>query len=345
MRCKDDLDAGLELDSPAEEITRQKLRTVFRSCQGKSCGPKGGPHLLRDIEELAWESPDVEVEPSDCLGLCGLGPNVEVRTAGGEPFKMSGNKSWAKVEELVIPHLRVPPSELRRRLGMLKFAHRREHVSSTRLALLQAAFDQLESVPNLDEKEPQLWAELLALRAQNWVVQRQMSLPGFGSNPMQNGLKSQKDAASPTSASPTSPKSPSALLSLVFGCESTADDDAVADAKRAVQLSPEWPQARKVLAITLEEAGQREEATSALRDALELNEGKGLNRVGLLAHLRRLTNTSSGPEQAEFLEAHSREEPLHPSCRGDYEYRIPETPKVNGNSLFDRFFACMTPSS
>lgn len=340
MRCKDDLDAGLELDSSPEETKPQEMRIVFRSCQGKSCGPKGGPHLLRDIEELAWESPDVVVQPSDCLGLCGLGPNVQVQASGAEPFKVKGNTSWAKVEELVLPHLRVPPSELRRRLGKLKFALRREHVQSTRLALLQEAFDQLESIPNIEEKEPQLWAELLSLRAQNWVLERQMHLPGFGSNP----LSPKGKAPDESPGSPSSPMSPSALLSMVLGWAS-ADHDAVADAKRAVQLSPEWPQARKILAITLEEAGQREEAASALRAALELKGGQSLNRMGVLAQLRRLTSTSNGPEQAEFLEAHSREEPLHPSCRGNHEYRIPEALKVNNNHLFARVFACIPPAN
>eukprot|EP00931_Biecheleriopsis_adriatica_P105817 TRINITY_DN80339_c0_g1_i1.p1 TRINITY_DN80339_c0_g1~~TRINITY_DN80339_c0_g1_i1.p1 ORF type:complete len:317 (-),score=77.36 TRINITY_DN80339_c0_g1_i1:86-1009(-) len=302
------------------------MAVEFHSCQGKSCGPKGGPHLLRDIEELCWESSGVSAHPTDCLGLCGLGPNVQICTTTGAE-KVKGNVSWQRVEELVLPRLEKPASELRRKLGRLKFAHRREHLPEERNARLQEAFDVLEeAAPDAECTEPQLFAELLMLRAQNQVLK-----VGF----TEKGMAADKQDGS-TGAW---------LLGLIplCGSQEAQAQAAVADAQRAVKLSPEWPQAYKVLAITLEAAGRREEALIALRKAAEVKGGRGLHREALRAHLRRLEKEGVGPNKAEFMEIHSREEPLHPSCRGNYDYRIaPPASNASGGGIWSRALQCVS---
>lgn len=132
-------------------------------CRGKSCTPGGGVSLLRDLEELCEN--EAEVECCDCLGLCGLGPNVEVIKNGEEPLKVQGNRTFDLVEQLVTRHVRTI-GPLQRQFGRLKFAARREPKPEVRRAKLEQALALLGGEGAAAGRQPRFFAELLAIRAQ-----------------------------------------------------------------------------------------------------------------------------------------------------------------------------------
>jgi (2Fe-2S) ferredoxin len=280
---------------------------TIRVCQGKSCGPKGGPLILRDLEELATGI--AHVEYSDCLGLCGRGPNVQVLLPGQTPYREMGNKSFDHVIKLVQATTPTPLSRLRLEVGRLKFAVRRDSRPIVRNVLLEQAFallpeekEELCSQPDFDK----LRAEVHALRAQD-RARRCFEEPAAGFDRIWSHVHIQYSAANP--------------LQALYAC-TTGDDaaqGAYSDAKRASVLAPDWPQAWRVLSIACEANSLLPEALLHLKAADSLG-ADGLNDEALRLHLMRLEK-GLGWEHAQFRERTAREEPLHECCVGNHEYR------------------------
>jgi len=135
------------------------MPVTFEVCRDASCGLRGGPLLLHDIEELCVGR--AAINARDCLGLCGLGPNVKVSNAA-EPY--TGVTSFERAKELVEKHVG-PVDDRQAQLGLLKFAIRRDSREEVRRALLAEAFGFIDQNGSGGNMGP--LAELLVLRAQH----------------------------------------------------------------------------------------------------------------------------------------------------------------------------------
>eukprot|EP00929_Paragymnodinium_shiwhaense_P001350 TRINITY_DN101579_c0_g1_i1.p1 TRINITY_DN101579_c0_g1~~TRINITY_DN101579_c0_g1_i1.p1 ORF type:complete len:439 (-),score=107.63 TRINITY_DN101579_c0_g1_i1:225-1541(-) len=353
-------------------------RVLFHVCQGKKCGPRGGTNLIRDIEEVcAGTDEGANVALADCLGLCGLGPTVMVQVKGKPVQKFKGNLTYQHAEELVTTHVG-PITELRRQIGRIKFAIRRDASAISRAGLLQQAFALIggDGEASVEpwiatwRERPRLLAELLALRAQENVrgcLKEQGLIVGGRADMKPDPTMTKIAVYDPksqggdsvtwgTHCKPVAAEDTSltALAKNVAGIVTSFNDvkptaamlaeRALKDAERALELAPRWGQAHKVHALALEVNGRFNDASFALDKAIDLG-GPGQECLGLRFQVERLEKGLS-VEHALFQEAHCREDPLHWSQQGDpEEYKVKVPPKATSSPSWTGvapLFACTT---
>lgn len=141
--------------------------TSVKVCTGNNCGPKGGVQLLRDIEELAGGGCKIEI--AGCLDNCYKGPNVEVNN-GGKKKLIEGVDSFKKAENIVSKEAGCKVGKLQRQCSELKFAARRDKNATARLGTIQKAMKLLGDEKSAAKSEPRLLAELLVMRAAEFVT-------------------------------------------------------------------------------------------------------------------------------------------------------------------------------
>eukprot|EP00927_Polykrikos_kofoidii_P078760 TRINITY_DN75578_c0_g1_i1.p1 TRINITY_DN75578_c0_g1~~TRINITY_DN75578_c0_g1_i1.p1 ORF type:complete len:648 (-),score=112.43 TRINITY_DN75578_c0_g1_i1:155-2041(-) len=138
--------------------------TKIRVCSGSNCGPAGGHGLVRDVEELCGDG--INVEPTQCLGRCGEGPNVEICKGGRESI-VTGVNAFKRVEKLALDHCNGSQlGEFQRKVCKLKYDARRLEEPSQRMAKLKQAFELLGGEgEEAEANEPALLADLLLMRS------------------------------------------------------------------------------------------------------------------------------------------------------------------------------------